>query len=79
MLNRAHRATRFYPRGIFGQILHHSGLLHVRCQAPTILQPVLAFEPVVEKRWDRSISMLRVALAAVSTGIVVFQLVEVPN
>jgi hypothetical protein len=31
----------------------------------------LAFEPVVEKRRGRSIWMLRAALAAVSTGIVV--------
>jgi uncharacterized paraquat-inducible protein A len=35
-----------------------------------ILLPVPAFEVVVEKRRGRSISMLRAALAAVSTGIV---------
>jgi hypothetical protein len=42
----------------------------LRHHAPTILQPVPAFEVVIEKRRRRSISMLRVALAAVSTGIV---------
>jgi hypothetical protein len=45
--------------------------------APTILQPVPAFEVVVEKWRDRLISMLRVVLAAVLMGIAVFQVVVV--
>ena len=48
-----------------------SGLLRVRRHALTILQPVPAFELMIEERRCRSISTMGASLAAVLAGIVV--------